>query len=384
MATVGLPLTGAGDATAQVAVDVINGEAFQRVKLFDATEGSTVPITAKATTPGAADGGMVVRPIGSTAFNQAVVGSVGLTSGSSAVELTSAGSTRLVGRVDINNATTALDANLTSVGSTKLVGKVDVNNPTTAVSLSSQHTFTLGNPTTAVEANLSTVGSTRLVGRVDVNNPTTAVSLSSVHTVTVGNPTTAVTVSSGVILGAGSSANMLGQVQATGTTKVDVSSGLILGAGSSANVLGSVTLSSVTTAITVGSVALLPGASTVGSVQQGAGSSANFWYTQPLAFSSANAARTTVNTSADIAVIAANAARKALVIANLSTAQIVGLGMSTGAVTTGLTNVNLFLPPNSQLTFGYSGGLPLFTGPFRGINISSTAIAGGVAVIEFT
>jgi hypothetical protein len=302
VATVGLPLTGAGDATALVAVDTINGEAFQRVKLFDGTLGSTVPITAKATTPDAADGAMVVRPIGSTAFNQAVVGSVGLTSGSSAVGITSGSSA----------------VELTSAGSTRLAGR-----------------FTLENPTTLVD------------------------------------------------LGSGGSTKVIGTVNATGTTKVDVTSGVVLGAGSSANVLGSVTLSAVTTAITVGSVAILPGVSTMGSVQQGAGSSGNFWFTQTIPFSSANLARTTVNTTVDISVIAANANRKGLVIANLSTVQIVGLGLSTGAVTTGLTNVNVFLSPNSQLTFG-CGGLPLFTGPIRGINISSTAIAGGVAVMEFT
>lgn len=94
MAVVGLPLTGVGDSTANVAVDTIGGEAFQRIKLFDGTQGSTVPIVAKATTPAAADGAMVVRPIGSTAFSQAVqvsggssdnvVGGVALLAGSSA------------------------------------------------------------------------------------------------------------------------------------------------------------------------------------------------------------------------------------------------------------------------------------------------------------
>lgn len=288
MATVGIPLTGVGGSTADVATDLVGGAHYQSVKLFDGTVGSSRPIAGLATTPGAADGGLVVRPIGSTAFNQAVVGSVGLTSGSSEVALT-------------------------SVGSTKLVGQV-----------------------------------------------------------TIANPTTAVTVSSGVILAA----------------------------GSSANVLGSVTLSSVTTAITVGSVALLAGSSAnmlgqvvqgagssaniMGQVVQGPGSSANFWFTQSIPFSSGNAARTTVNTSVDVSVIAANAARKALIVASLSTSQVVALGLTTAAVTTALGGVSLYLQPAQQVTFGLSGGMPLFVGPVRGINITSTAVAGGVAVTEFT
>lgn len=430
MGQVVFPLTGAGDASAAAWTDLVAGAHYQVVKLASGDVGSTVPIVARETTPGSTDPGLVTRNIPTTAFNQAISGTIN-------ADLSSAGSTRLVGMVTINNPTTAVEANLSSLGSTRLVGQMTVANPTTAVeanlsSLGSTRLVgqvTINNPTTGVtitngttatDATLTSLGSTRLVGQFTMANPTTAVeaNLSSVGStklvgqVTINNPTTSVTLTSGVILGAGSSANMLGQVQATGTTKVDVSSGVVLGAGSTANALGSVALlagstgnalgsvallngtsanmlgtvviSSGTTAITLGSAALLAGGSTIGSVQQGAGSSANFWYTQPLAFSSAGMARTTVNTTVDISIIAANAARKALVIANLSTAQIVALGMSTGAVTTGLTNANLFLPPNSQLVFGYSGGLPLFTGPFRGINISSTVLAGGVAVMEFT
>lgn len=363
MATVGLPLTGTGDVTAKVATDLIGDENYQRMKLHDGADGSTLAIRALGTTPVGTDGGMVVRPIASTAFNQAVVGAIGLTSGSSvvgissgssAVELTSAGSTRLAGRFTLENPTTSLDASatLTSAGSTRLVGQVTVANPTTSVSLSTQLTVTVGNPTTAID--LSSGGSTKVIGTVNTTG------------------TTKVDVSSGVILAGGSSANTLGAVA--------------LVAGTTANALGSVALVAGTSANTLGSVALVAGSSanTIGNVAQGPGSSANVWYTQPLAFSSGNVARTSVGTSVDVSVIAANANRKALVIANLSTVQIVALGMSTAAVTTGLANVSIYLPPNSQLTFGYSGGLPLFLGPFRGINISSTALGGGVAVMEFT
>lgn len=396
MAFVTYPLTGAGDTTIKIPTDRVVDLDFQYLKLTDGAAGSTLAILAKETTPGSTDAGMVVRAIGSTAFNQAVVGAVGITSGSSAVELTSAGSTRLVGRVDVNNPTTsvtitnpttsvtitnptsavdaaatltsagstrlagrvtidnpttAVEANLSSQGSTRLVGRVDVNNPTTSVNVANPTTavdaaatltsagstrlagqFTVANPTTAVEANLSSVGSTRLVGRVDVNNPTTSVNVANPTTsVNVANPTTSVTVTSGVILAAGSSANILGQVV------------------------------------------------------QGPGSSANFWFEQSIPFSSGNLARTSVATTVDVSVVAANANRKALIIQNLSTLEI-GLGFSTGAVTTALANVDWSLAArgsqNDKLVMGFSA--PLFLGPIRGITLNSTAVVGSVKVLEFT
>lgn len=342
MAQVGLPLTGAGDATASVATDQIGGAHYQRMKLHDGEDGSTLPIRALGTTPGSTDGGMVVRPIGSTAFNQAVVGAVGITSGSSQVGITSGSS----------------EVALTSVGSTRLVGRVTVENPTTAVDLASGGSTKLVGQ---VDANLTSVGSTRLVGRVDVNNPTTAV-----------------TVSSGVVLGAGSSANIIGSV--------------VNASGSTGAILGAMVLASGSTAFIAAAVAVSSGvvlgagssANTLGNVAQGPGSSANAWFQQSVPYSSGSFTRTSVATSVDVSVIAANANRKGLIIGSLSTAQICALGLSTAAVTTALANVSLFLQPNSQLIFGFPGGLPLYTGAIRGINISSTAIGGGVSVNEIT
>lgn len=261
MAVVGLPLTGAGDATANVATDLISTAHYQYVKNADGLAGSTVVGRTLATTPAAGDAGQVVRPIGSTAFSQSVVVGTG-----------------------------------------------------------------------------------------------------------------------------GSSANMIGTlVLSSGTTAITLG-GVALLAGSSANMLGTMVISSGTTAITLGSAALLAGSSAniLGQVVQGPGSSANFWFMQSIPFSSANAARTTVATSADISLITANSARKALVIASLSTVQVVNIGASTAAVTTGLANASYFLQPMQQLSFGVPGGLPLFTGPFRAINISSTAVGGGVAITEYT
>lgn len=96
---------------------------------------------------------------------------------------------------------TVVDVNSIS-SSTAHIGDVSISNPTTSV--------TLTNPATAVNVanqptvDLSSVGSTRLVGRVEINTPTTLVS-----------------VSSGVILAAGSSSNVLGAVaQGNGSTTV--------------------------------------------------------------------------------------------------------------------------------------------------------------------
>lgn len=339
-----LPLTGAGDATAAPAVDLIGGLAYQAVKLFDGLEGSTLAVLAKQTTPGSIDAGLITRPIASTAFSQAIVGAVGITSGS----------------VGISSGSSAVE--LTSAGSTRLAGRFSLENPTTAVTVD---------------------------GSVSVLNQTTAVSLSSQHTVTVGNPTTAVTVSSGVVLGAGSSANMLGQVFASGTTKVDVSSGVVLGAGSSANMLGQVQATGTTQVDVSSGVILAAGSSAnvLGAVAQGPGSSANFWFRQSIPFSSANITRTTVNTSVDASIIAANANRKALIIQNLTTVEI-GIGLSTGAVSTALANVAFTIlgrgNAEDAAIFGGGARLPLWTGPIRGITIGSTTVSGGVAVVEFT
>lgn len=343
---------------------------------------------------------------------------------------------------------TAVDANLTSVGSTKLVGQVTVANPTTSVSLSSQATVTVGNPTTSVSlssqitasvtgttsvnvanqptVDLSSVGSTKVVGTV--NNAASTSIIGAVSLATAGTTATLgqVALSSGSILGAGSSANTLGSVALiagttansigsvalvagtsantvgsvalvagtsanlvggvvinSGTTAITVGAVALL-AGSSANLVGGVVINSGTTAITLGAAALLAGGSSIGSVQQGLGSSNNFWTADGFAFTSALTSRTSISTTVDTAVVAANANQKALVIANLSTSQTVALGLSTAAVTTALGNVSVYLQPAAQLTFGgLQGGLPNYTGAIRGINITSTTVGGGVAVTRF-
>lgn len=137
----------------------------------------------------------------------------------------------------------------------------------------------------------------------------------------------------------------------------------------------------------VGSSAVLGTVNVSSGVQLGLGTSATYQFIQTIPFSTGTIARTSVSTTVDISIVAANANRKALIIANASTAQIVALGLSTGAVSTAKANANLYLAPvgsaGSHLVFG-SGGLPLYTGPVRGINISSTTVAGGVNVTEWT
>ena len=274
---------------------------------------------------------------------------------------------------------TTTDANLTSAGSTRLVGQFTVANPTTAV--------TVSNPTTSVS--LSAGSSSNMIGAVAQGAGSTSVApwyvistaaAGAGSTTVDANLTSAgstrvigtVGVSSGVILGAGSSANTLGSVA--------------LVAGTSANVVGSVTLSAGTTANSIGSVALVAGSSanTIGAVAQGPSSTANYWFMLGLPFSSGGTSRTSVSTTIDIQIVAANANRKAMVVANRSTVQTVGLGFSTAVLTTALANVDLFLGPSAQLVFGPNGELPLYTGPMRGLNLTSTTVAGSVSVIQFT
>lgn len=354
---VNLPLTGAGDATAAPAVDLIGGLAWQGVKLFDATEGSTVPIIAKAATPDAADPGMVVRFVPTTAD---------------------------AGAVTVKNPTTAVDAaaTLTSAGSTRLVGRVDVNNPTTSVSLSSQHTVTIGNPTTAVqanltsegstrlvgqvtvanpttavEANLSSLGSSKLVGRVDVNNPTTAVSLSSQHTVTVGNPTTA----------ADANLTSAGSTRSVGTFNQGSP------AGTSADAWWVRTVSS--------------GGGGAGStlVDLGSGGATrSIGIVQGTPFTSDSITRATANSSAEAQLFAANANRDYVMITNMSTAVNLFVGLTSAAVTTLGANAHFVIPPAQTFTLGGQlGNGPKYLGPIR-VRLNSTTLVGPVIGVEFS
>jgi hypothetical protein len=437
MAYVQLPLTGTGDATARVAVDEIGGDAYQIMKLFDGGAGSTVAVRAVETTPGSTDAGMIVRPIGSTAFPQAVVGTMGITSGSSEVALSSIGSTRLVGQFTVANPTTAVSVanpttavnvanqptvDLSSVGSTRVVGTVNVSSGVILGPGSSANTLgavaqgagstsvapwyvistaSAGAGSTVVDAQASSEGSTRLFGKVDINAITS--STGQIGSVALASGTTGVmgamalsTLSTGLVgtmaLASGGTTGIVGSVVlASGSTSYNAGS-VVIGSGSTSFVMGAVAVSSGvvlgagSTTNSIGSVALVAGSSanTVGAVAQGPGSSGNVWTVDGYGFSSGNIALTTINSSAESSILAANANRKAAIIQNLSTGAELWLGFSTAALTTSLGNVQLRIPAAGYVTIGGQlGNIPLIKGPIRG-RIGSTTLAGPVAVSEFT
>lgn len=198
MSQVAFPLTGAGDATAIAATDEIGGAHYQRLKIFDGTEGSTIPFVARETTPGSTDPGMVVRPIGSTAFAQAVTltnptTAVNVANPTTAVTVTNISTavtvTNPTTAVNVANPTTAVNVanqptvDLSSVGSTRSVGTVNVSS---GVVLGGSTAF-IGLITSGVQnigtVGLSSDGSTRVVGTVTVLNPTTAVNVANQPTV---------------------------------------------------------------------------------------------------------------------------------------------------------------------------------------------------------
>lgn len=255
---------------------------------------------------------------------------------------------------------TTVDANLTSAGSTKEVGYFRVANPTTTITVDGTVSVSSG------EVTLSSAGSTRLVGQVTVSNPTTSVNVANPTTaVNVANPTTSVTVTSGVVLGAGSSANVLGAVaQGAGSTSLApwyvISSA---GGGGSTSV----------------DVSNQP------TVLPGSGSSAVApWVVDGMRFSSGQSSFSTVATSAEAQLLAANANRRAAVIANLSTATNLLLGFTTAVVSTARANCHYILPANGKVTIGGQlGDLPLYLGPIRG-RLDSTTLAGVAALMQFT
>ena len=195
------------------------------------------------------------------------------------------------------------------------------------------------------EVALTSIGSTRLVGRVDINNPTTAMS-----------------VSSGVILGPGSTANTLGAV-AQGAP-----------GGSSDEAWW---VRTVTTGATGA------GSTLVNANLSSAGSTKIIGITDGQAFSSDSITRTTVNSSAEAQLFAANANRKYATITNLATAASLLVGMSTGAVSTAGANAHFIIPALNTYTIGGQlGNIPRYTGPLR-VRVNSTSIAGPVVGVEY-
>lgn len=280
---------------------------------------------------------------------------------------------------------------------------------------------------TAVDATLTSAGSTRLVGQFTLANPTTSVSLSSQATVTVGNPTTSVslssqhtvTVASGVILGAGSSANVLGAVAqgagstslapwyvissagGAGSTSVDasltslgatrtvgvVSQGSPAGSSADAWWVRSVTTGAAGAGSTTVDANLSSAGSTreVGTVVPGSGSSSVApWVAEGYRFSSAQTSASTIATSAESQLVAANANRRGLIISNMSTAVELLIGFTTATVSTARANCHFLIAANGRFSIGSQvGDAGLYLGPVRG-RLNSTTLAGIAAIVQYT
>ena len=318
---------------------------------------------------------------------------------------------------------TTVDAILSSAGSTRTVGRVTVENPTTAVTVSNPttsvtagqgagstsvapwyviSTAAAGAGSTAVDATLSSAGSTRLAGRFTVDNPTTAVTVSNPTTaVTVSNPTTSVSLSSQHTFtqGAGSTTIAPWYVISTGlgvggSTAVDAT----LTSAGSTRLVGQVTVANPTTAVNVvqgaGSTSVAPwyvistagggaGSTSVDASLTSAGSTKLVGLVDGVSFSSAGAAFTTVNSSVDAALLAADATRRGCIIQNASTGTALLVRLSTQAVSSA-SAYQFQVPANGFVAMGGQvGNLPNFTGPMR-CKMNSTAVAGPVHVTAFT
>ena len=115
-----------------------------------------------------------------------------------------------------------------------------------------------------------------------------------------------------------------------------------------------------------------------------AGSTKLIGLVEGVPYSSGAIARTTLNSSAEGQLIAANASRKAAAITNMATGVTLFVGLSTAAVTTAGANAHLIVAPLATFTFGGQvGQLPNYTGPIRA-RINSTTVAGPVVGVEFT
>ena len=203
---------------------------------------------------------------------------------------------------------------------------------------------------------------TGMYGLVVRNLPSGVQSVSPASTGTWGgvqvlNPTTAVTVNGTV--GISSSTGQIGSVS--------------LLAGSSANTLGNVTVSNLSTG---------GGGSTVVDANlTTAGGGGLIGLVDGLRFTAA--ARSSANSSADVSLLAANAARRGAIIQNASTGTALLVNLSTVAVSSA-SPYNFQVPANGYVTIGgQTGNFPLYTGAIRG-KMNSTAVAGPVFLTEFT
>jgi hypothetical protein len=115
-----------------------------------------------------------------------------------------------------------------------------------------------------------------------------------------------------------------------------------------------------------------------------AGSTKVIGIVQGTPFSSDNITRSTLNSSAEGQLFAANVSRDYVMITNMSTAVNLFVGLTTAAVSTLGVNAHFVIPPAQTFTLGGQlGNGPKYTGPIR-CRINSTTLTGPVIGVEFT
>jgi len=126
------------------------------------------------------------------------------------------------------------------------------------------------------------------------------------------------------------------------------------------------------------------GSTTVDANLTSEGSTKVIGIVQGTPFSSANITRSTLNSSAEGQLFAANASRDYVMITNMSTAVNLFVGLTTGAVSTLGANAHFVIPPAQTFTLGGQlGNGPKYTGPIR-CRLNSTTLVGPVIGVEFT
>jgi hypothetical protein len=123
--------------------------------------------------------------------------------------------------------------------------------------------------------------------------------------------------------------------------------------------------------------------SAVDATLSSAGSTRIIGMVEGVPFSSANITRSTLNSSAEGQLFAANPARNYVAITNMATAVTLFVGLSGSSVSTAGANAHFVIPPLTTYTLGGQlGNLPRYTGPIR-CRLNSTTIAGPVIGVEF-
>lgn len=372
-----LPLTGQGDSTAAVATERIGGNEYQWVKLADGTPGETRGFIGLTAAPGAADLGLVVRniPSGTQIVDQlapwVIVGSVDLGPSTEKIGTVAQGSPGssatpwfFTGSVSVSSGSISLTSGNQTIGTVAQGSQGSSASPwffTGTVTLSSG------------ALNIGTVGQGTAASSTAPWQVTGSVLISS-STATIGTVINATSTSQIGAVAVSSGTQTIGTV-VQGSAGSSTVPWYFVGssAGSSANMLGTVVLSSGTTAVTLGAVALVAGTAVAIS------SGLQLIGTVMIAQSSITS-RTSVATSVDAQLFAANTNSVGRVIFNETTGSLLYIGLSTVLVSSGAYDWQI--PAGTGLTLGAGGQMPLYRGAIRG-RIQSTIISGLARMTEF-